>query len=65
MKNILNNILNSVEKGERLLAVLIDPDKVEVTNLSSFIKKVNKSIVTHIFVGGSTVKEKDSERVVI
>lgn len=43
---------------EKLLAVLIDPDKMLAENLSDFIDKVNTSIITHIFVGGSTVDEK-------
>ncbi len=64
MKSIYQNILKSIEKEEKLLAVLIDPDKVELSNLSSFISKVHKSIATHIFVGGSTVNEEDSEIVV-
>ena len=64
MRNIYQNILKSIEKDEKLLAVLIDPDKVEIAHLSSFIAKVNQSVATHIFVGGSTVKEKDSEIVV-
>ncbi len=64
MKNIYQDILKSIKKGKKLLAVLIDPDKVEITNLSSFIAKVNESVATHIFVGGSTVKEEDSELVV-
>ena len=64
MKSIFQNILKSIEKGEKLLAVLIDPDKVEMANLSSFIVKVNASIATHVFVGGSTVNEYDCEIVV-
>ena len=60
MKNILQNILNSIEKGEKLLAVLIDPDKIDLANLSNFIEKINASIATHIFVGGSTVIDEDS-----
>ena len=64
MKDIYKDILQSIERGKKLLAVLIDPDKVEITKLSSFIKKVNKSVATHIFVGGSTVNEEDSELVV-
>ena len=64
MKNILDDILKSIEKGQKLLAVLIDPDKVDNARLPNFIKKLNESFATHIFVGGSTVKEKDSEIVV-
>lgn len=52
---IYKDILKAKEKGSRLLAVLIDPDKFEIENTNSFITKVNESIATHIFVGGSIV----------
>ena len=55
MKAILRNIKTAGNK--KLLAVLIDPDKMELTALPKFIEKVNNSIATHIFVGGSTVEE--------
>ncbi len=55
MNNVYKNINDSILNGEKLLAVLIDPDKFSIENVGSFIKKVNESIATHIFVGGSTV----------
>lgn len=64
MRDIYKSILKSVENGEKLLAVLIDPDKVEVKNLRSFIRKVNQCIANYIFVGGSTVDEDDCDVVV-
>jgi putative glycerol-1-phosphate prenyltransferase len=64
MKSIYQNILESIEKGERLLAVLIDPDKIELDHISEFMVKVNSSIVTHVFVGGSEVKEEACDIVV-
>ena len=64
MTKVYKNILNSIEGKNKLLAVLIDPDKVDITQLPNFIKKMNASVATHIFVGGSTVKEEDSEIVV-
>jgi len=57
MKNIYKHILDSALKKEKLLAILIDPDKFLVKHTTRFIEKVNKSIATHIFVGGSTVSE--------
>jgi len=63
--NIYHNILSSKEKGEKLLAVLMDPEKVDFKNLSSFFKKVHQSIATHIFVGGSTDVDNLTEKVVI
>lgn len=64
MKNIYKNIVQSVETGKKLLAVLIDPDKVASQNLKSFIQKVNQSIADYIFVGGSTVNADDCDVVV-
>ncbi|NNK83141.1 MAG: geranylgeranylglyceryl/heptaprenylglyceryl phosphate synthase [Flavobacteriaceae bacterium] len=55
--DIYNNILTALSNKEKLLAVLIDPDKMELTSLSGFIKNVNKTIATHIFVGGSIVED--------
>ena len=55
MDSIYKNIQDSISKGEKLLAVLIDPDKFSIESTSSFIIKVNESIATHIFIGGSIV----------
>ncbi len=60
MSSIYQNILTSISKGEKLLAVLIDPDKIP-KDISDFIQKVNNSIITHIFVGGSTVDDLATE----
>ncbi len=57
MKNLYQDILDSILKKKKLLAVLIDPDKMTIEMATGFIEKVNKSVITHIFVGGSTVKE--------
>ena len=57
MKTIYNNILDSIKSKEKLLAVLIDPDKMKIDNLSFFCEKLNNSITTHVFVGGSTVDD--------
>lgn len=59
--SIYQEILDSIAKGEKLLAVLIDPDKFAVENTRAFIDKVNVSVTTHIFVGGSTVHENATE----
>lgn len=63
--NIYKDILSAKEKGKKLLAVLIDPEKIDIKNIDSFFKKVHLSIATHIFVGGSTDKDKQTENVVI
>ncbi len=65
LKSYYQNIINSVSKGEKLLAVLIDPDKMLMDTLPGFIHKVNASIATHIFVGGSYVEADVTEALVI
>lgn len=52
---VYNNILRAIARGKHLFAVLIDPDKFSLENTPDFVGKINASIATHIFVGGSTV----------
>ena len=59
------NILKSIKTRNRNLAVLIDPDKMNIESVSSFVSKINQSIATHIFVGGSEVDEGLTETLVI
>ena len=54
MENSYQDIVNSKNKGKKLLAILIDPDKVSLDKNSSLIQKINKSPATHVFVGGSS-----------
>jgi phosphoglycerol geranylgeranyltransferase len=56
MKSIYLEILNSKKKGEKLLAILIDPDKIQLGQLDNLIEKINQSPATHVFVGGSLVE---------
>ena len=62
--NIYQNILLAKNEGQKLLAVLIDPEKIDLKNVPSFFEKVHQSITTHIFVGGSTDDENQTENVV-
>ncbi len=58
------NIIQAKKDNQKLLAVLIDPDKIEIHHIPEFFKKVHQSIITHVFVGGSTDAEKKMETVV-
>lgn len=64
MKGIYNNILNSITIDNKQLAILIDPDKFSLKNTEKFIKKVNDSFATHIFIGGSEVDMDATEALV-
>ena len=64
MKSIYQDILVSISNNKKLLAVLIDPDKTKPENVSGFMIKVNTSMASHIFVGGSEVDESVTEKLV-
>lgn len=54
MKNY-QDILSAKADGQKLLAILLDPDKIQWEVLGVLIQKIKKSKATHILVGGSTV----------
>lgn len=62
-ESFYQNFLTSLAANKKLLAILIDPDKFDSTQTDSFLKKIPNE-TTHIFVGGSTVTNGDTERVV-
>lgn len=64
IETIYQQIISAISKNKELLAILIDPDKVTLEMVSKLLRKVNNSIVTHIFVGGSTVDEFATEKLV-
>ena len=57
MKNIYQNILASKQANQKLLAILIDPDKTKVDEIENLSQKINQSPATHIFIGGSIVEQ--------
>lgn len=62
--NIYNHILQAKNDGNKLLAVLIDPDKFQLKNALQFINKVNNSVITHVFIGGSEVGQNVTQALV-
>lgn len=54
--NIHQQILEAKKESQKLLAILLDPDKIVWENLDHLLDKINQSPATHIFVGGSIVK---------
>ena len=59
--SVYQDIIVGVKDNKRLLAVLIDPDKMEIADLPAFLSKLNASSITYIFVGGSSVKDHVTE----
>lgn len=55
MSTLYQQILNSKIENKKLLAVLIDPDKIKLKTIAHVVANIDTSIVTHVFVGGSLV----------
>lgn len=53
---IYEQIIQAKSNGEKLLAILLDPDKIVLENIENLLLRINQSPATHIFVGGSIVK---------
>lgn len=56
ISNIYQQIIQAKIDGQKLLAILLDPDKIVWGNLDHLLLKINQSPATHIFVGGSIVR---------
>lgn len=63
-KSFYKSILREIQKDRKQLAILIDPEKFDVSKSEVFLKKIPTE-TTHLFVGGSTVNNNDTEKVVI
>lgn len=65
MTNIYNKILQSKVESEKLLAILLDPDKIVLDHVELLVEKINQSPATHIFIGGSTVENNILDELII
>ena len=69
MSTIYNQLLkakaNPETSGEKLLAILLDPDKIDLDNIQQLIEKINQSPATHIFIGGSLVQNNIIDELVL
>jgi phosphoglycerol geranylgeranyltransferase len=52
--NIYQQIAKAKQNGQKLLAILIDPDKVGPEGIHVLLEKIKQSPTTHILVGGSS-----------
>lgn len=65
MQNIYHQILQSKKACKKLLAILLDPDKVDLQNIENLIQKINESPATHIFIGGSLVLNSTIDEIIL
>jgi phosphoglycerol geranylgeranyltransferase len=54
MTKIYQQISNAKANNQKLLAILIDPEKVAIENVLVLSEKIKAAPATHILVGGST-----------
>src|SRR5574343_1807486 len=54
MKMLYQDILVAKKNQQKLLAILLDPDKVSVASVGDLTDKINQSPATHLLVGGSS-----------
>ncbi|TDD78510.1 geranylgeranylglyceryl/heptaprenylglyceryl phosphate synthase [Flavobacterium caseinilyticum] len=65
MENLYNQIIKSKTNNQKLLAILLDPDKLVLENLELLISKINCSPATHIFIGGSLVENNIIDELIV
>lgn len=59
-----NYILDKIKNQKACFTILIDPDKVNKTNVSKFIAKCNTAKVDLIFVGGSLMLDTEFDQTI-
>lgn len=64
MITIYGSILAAKKQNKKLLAVLIDPEKFDISQTPQFLEKI-PDYTTHLFVGGSTGGQSITEQVVV
>ncbi|WP_152286266.1 geranylgeranylglyceryl/heptaprenylglyceryl phosphate synthase [Flavicella marina] len=63
--SVLHTIYEAKKANKKLLALLLDPDKLDIHKLENLVSKINQSKADYIFIGGSTVAEGATEKLVI
>jgi putative glycerol-1-phosphate prenyltransferase len=63
--SILQEIIAAKKQDKKLLAILIDPDKIEISEIKETVFKINQSNADYIFIGGSTVEKGCTEKCVL
>jgi len=65
MRDLYQEILKAQHQKQKLLAILLDPDKLTVELITNLISKINQSPATHILVGGSSFEGNHLEELIL
>lgn len=63
-KNIYAGILAAKSENRKLLAILLDPDKIAWNSIEKMVAKIENSPATHILIGGSHVMSNEIDRLI-
>lgn len=55
-RSVINHIKGASQKGKKLLAILLDPDRSKIEEIPVIVERINQLKADFIFVGGSIVK---------
>lgn len=64
MNKIYAEIVAAKREGRKLLAILLDPDKIQLAHLADLITKIKNAPATHIFIGGSLLFSDTQEEII-
>ncbi|MGA9638355.1 geranylgeranylglyceryl/heptaprenylglyceryl phosphate synthase [Flavobacterium sp.] len=64
-QNIYQEIVNAKAHNRKLLAILLDPDKIVWEQLELLIERIIPSPATHVFIGGSLVRTNRIDELII
>jgi phosphoglycerol geranylgeranyltransferase len=65
MTTIYKDIIKAKSINQKLLAILIDPEKIDLKNINRLILKINQSPASHIFIGGSIVNNNIIDQLIL
>ena len=65
VQHIYSQILEAKAKNHKLLAVLLDPDKIIWSKIDYLIERINRSPATHVFIGGSHVESNSTDELIL
>lgn len=65
IKKLYRELTANKTANKKTLAILLDPDKIDLKNVRVLIEKMNQSPATHIFIGGSLVQNNILEELII
>ena len=65
MSKIYESILSLKKNNKKGLALLLDPDKIDLEKIELLCQKITQSPATHLFIGGSHVDNNVTEKLII